>query len=69
MFYTKYLHVSLHRCWSSDSYNPVPGVMPNVPSSRQYAGGFGVGKLDIAYWISIVAHLLAHLLTHGRIQA
>jgi 3-hydroxyisobutyrate dehydrogenase len=28
------------RCWSSDTYNPVPGVMENVPSSRGYTGGF-----------------------------
>jgi 3-hydroxyisobutyrate dehydrogenase len=31
---------STARCWSSDTYNPVPGVMPNVPSSRDYQGGF-----------------------------
>ncbi len=30
------------RCWSSDTYNPVPGVMENVPSSRNYNGGFAV---------------------------
>ncbi|KAJ3343926.1 hypothetical protein HDU93_005209 [Gonapodya sp. JEL0774] len=30
------------RCWSSDTYNPVPGVMENVPSARGYDGGFGV---------------------------
>ena len=29
------------RCWSVDTYNPVPGVMPNVPSSNDYKGGFG----------------------------
>jgi len=28
------------RCWSSDSYNPVPQILPNVPSSRDYEGGF-----------------------------
>uniref|UniRef100_A0A0D9WT82 3-hydroxyisobutyrate dehydrogenase n=2 Tax=Leersia perrieri TaxID=77586 RepID=A0A0D9WT82_9ORYZ len=28
------------RCWSSDTYNPVPGVMMGVPSSRNYDGGF-----------------------------
>ncbi|KAF3789729.1 putative 3-hydroxyisobutyrate dehydrogenase [Nymphaea thermarum] len=28
------------RCWSSDSYNPVPGIMEGVPSSRNYEGGF-----------------------------
>ena len=25
-----------------DTYNPCPGVMENVPSSREYTGGFGV---------------------------
>merc|ERR1711970_580555 len=29
------------RCWSSDTYNPVPGVIPTVPSSNGYKGGFG----------------------------
>ncbi|KAF2368219.1 3-hydroxyisobutyrate dehydrogenase [Trinorchestia longiramus] len=34
------LNSSSGRCWSSDTYNPVPGVMPGVPSSNQYQGGF-----------------------------
>ena len=29
------------RCWSVDTYNPVPGVMQGVPSSNKYQGGFG----------------------------
>jgi 3-hydroxyisobutyrate dehydrogenase len=29
------------RCWSSDTYNPYPGVLENVPASRGYSGGFG----------------------------
>jgi 3-hydroxyisobutyrate dehydrogenase len=29
------------RCWSSDTYNPYPGVLETAPSSRGYAGGFG----------------------------
>ncbi|KAI8474097.1 MAG: NAD binding domain of 6-phosphogluconate dehydrogenase-domain-containing protein [Monoraphidium minutum] len=28
------------RCWALECYNPVPGVMPDVPSSKGYAGGF-----------------------------
>jgi len=35
-------NTSSARCWSSDTYNPVPGVMEGVPSSRGYQGGFGV---------------------------
>jgi len=30
------------RNWVLEVYNPCPGVMENVPSSRGYAGGFGV---------------------------
>lgn len=37
---TKIFNFSSARCWSSDSYNPVPGVMEGVPSSRNYEGGF-----------------------------
>lgn len=38
----KIFNTSSARCWSSDTYNPVPGVMENVPASRGYTGGFGV---------------------------
>lgn len=30
------------RTWPIELYNPWPGVMENVPSSKGYAGGFGV---------------------------
>lgn len=36
------VNTSSGRCWSADTYNPYPGVMPNVPASRGYSGGFGV---------------------------
>jgi len=26
--------------WSLEKYNPYPGVLPNVPASREYQGGF-----------------------------
>uniref|UniRef100_A0A7S2RG04 3-hydroxyisobutyrate dehydrogenase n=1 Tax=Mucochytrium quahogii TaxID=96639 RepID=A0A7S2RG04_9STRA len=35
------LNTSTARCWSSDTYNPAPGVMEGVPASRDYEGGFG----------------------------
>lgn len=35
------INTSSGRCWSSDTYNPYPGVMDGVPSSRSYSGGFG----------------------------
>lgn len=28
------------QCWSTSLYNPCPGVMPGVPSSRDYENGF-----------------------------
>lgn len=34
------LNTSSGRCWSSDTYNPCPGVMEGVPASRGYTGGF-----------------------------
>lgn len=37
---TQVFNSSSARCWSSDTYNPVPGVMDGVPSSRNYEGGF-----------------------------
>lgn len=35
------VNTSSGRCWSSDTYNPYPGVLENVPASRDYTGGFG----------------------------
>ncbi|KAK4744203.1 hypothetical protein SAY87_010515 [Trapa incisa] len=37
---TDVFNSSSARCWSSDTYNPVPGVMEGVPSSRNYEDGF-----------------------------
>lgn len=36
------INTSSGRCWSTDTYNPYPGVMEAVPSSRGYTGGFGM---------------------------
>ena len=33
------------RCWSSELYNPVPGILDNVPSSKNYEGGFGTALM------------------------
>ena len=35
------VNTSSGRCWSSDTYNPYPGVLENVPAARGYTGGFG----------------------------
>ena len=41
----KILNMSSGRCWSSDTYNPCPGVIPGVPSSNDYKGGFGTALM------------------------
>ncbi len=35
------VNTSSGRCWSSDTYNPYPGVLDSAPASRGYSGGFG----------------------------
>ena len=35
------INTSSGRCWSTDTYNPYPGVLDNAPASRGYTGGFG----------------------------
>ena len=39
------VNTSSGRCWSSDTYNPYPGVMENVPAARGYTGGFGANLM------------------------
>jgi 3-hydroxyisobutyrate dehydrogenase len=34
------INTSSGRCWSSDTYNPFPGIMEKVPAARDYTGGF-----------------------------
>jgi len=41
----KILAVSTARNWCIDTYNPRPGILPNVPSSNNYEGGFGVSLI------------------------
>ncbi|MCS3471009.1 3-hydroxyisobutyrate dehydrogenase [Pseudomonas sp. JUb42] len=35
------INSSTGRCWSSEIYNPWPGVVETAPASRGYTGGFG----------------------------
>jgi len=39
------INSSSGRCWSSEMYNPVPGVVEKVPASRNYQGGFGTSLM------------------------
>jgi 3-hydroxyisobutyrate dehydrogenase len=36
----KIMNISSSRCWSSEIYNPCPGVVKGVPSGNNYDGGF-----------------------------
>ena len=47
------INTSSGRCWSSDTYNPVPGVMEGVPSSSNYEGGFGTALMTKVYAIAL----------------
>jgi 3-hydroxyisobutyrate dehydrogenase len=37
---SKIMQSSSGNNWSLEKYNPFPGIMPNVPSSNEYKGGF-----------------------------
>ena len=39
------VNTSSGKCWSSEQYNPVPGLKDGVPSSRNYQGGFAVNLM------------------------
>lgn len=36
------INASSGRCWSSELYNPYPGIVETAPASNDYQGGFGV---------------------------
>jgi len=38
--------VSSGGCFSLTNYPPVPGLVPNVPSSRNYQNGFASHSID-----------------------
>lgn len=45
---------STGRCWSSEVYNPVAGLVPSAPCNRSYAGGFStelITKVNISFLI------------------
>ncbi|MGK8208225.1 3-hydroxyisobutyrate dehydrogenase [Burkholderia cenocepacia] len=39
------INTSTGRCWSSDTYNPYPGVSDTAPAARNYAGGFAANLM------------------------
>ena len=61
------INSSTGRCWSSDTYNPWPGVMENAPASRGYTGGFGADLMlkDLGLAVGAAAVGKQGLLEHG----
>jgi 3-hydroxyisobutyrate dehydrogenase len=49
------INTSSGRCWSSDTYNPCPGVLPGVPASNDYQGGFGVDLMKKDLGLALMA--------------
>jgi 3-hydroxyisobutyrate dehydrogenase len=49
------INTSSGRCWSTDTYNPCPGVLGNVPASRDYSGGFGVQLMTKDMGLAVTA--------------
>ena len=39
------INTSSGRCWASEVYSPVPGLVPAAPASRGYAGGFATALM------------------------
>ncbi|OAA57080.1 3-hydroxyacid dehydrogenase/reductase [Niveomyces insectorum RCEF 264] len=57
------INASTGKCWPSEINNPVPGVVPTAPASRDYAGGFGISlmKKDLGLAVSAAKETGARL--------
>ena len=70
------INTSSGRCWSSDTYNPCPGIIEGIPSSNNYQGGFAsqlmtkVSRDDFfwqTYFLGTCINLFeVHLITHNH---
>ena len=45
------------RNWSLETYNPYPGIMPDVPASRDYRGGFATALMNKDLGLAVEAAL------------
>ena len=39
------VNTSSGRCWSSEVYNPVPGIKEGTPACNNYDGGFAINLM------------------------
>lgn len=49
------LNTSTGRCWSSEIYNPRPGVVPTSPASDGYKGGFANSLMEKDLFLALQA--------------
>jgi len=49
------LNMSTGKCWPSEVNNPVKGVVPTAPASRDYNGGFGISLMKKDLRLAMVA--------------
>ncbi|MFJ4144081.1 3-hydroxyisobutyrate dehydrogenase [Pseudomonas sp. NPDC089734] len=69
------INTSTGRCWSSEFYNPWPGIVETAPASRGYTGGFGaqlmLKDLGLATEAAKTAHqpVILGALAHQLYQA
>jgi len=54
-------NTSSARCWSSEVYNPCPGVIESSPASRGYTGGFGVDLMKKDIGLAVAAAKDTHV--------
>ncbi|KAI9599495.1 NAD binding domain of 6-phosphogluconate dehydrogenase-domain-containing protein [Syncephalis fuscata] len=54
------LNTSTGRCWSSDTYNPYPGVIESAPSSLGYEGGFATPLMAKDMRLAVEAAAQSH---------
>jgi len=54
------INSSTGRCWSSEIYNPWPGVVETAPASRGYTGGFGADLMLKDLGLATEAAKVAH---------
>jgi len=56
----KIINTSTGRCWSSEMYNPWPGIVETAPASRGYTGGFGAELMLKDLGLATEAARIAH---------
>lgn len=49
------INTSSGRNWSSEIYNPCPGVVPTAPANRGYTGGFGAALMSKDLGLALAA--------------